>query len=107
MFLMLFMLLLLSLLLLLSFRGKLLLLPFIPSIDVLFPLFRIKLLMICYLVILPLMTYLKSLDVSVLFFFKMMKETNFSFRLVNIGNKKQTMVFVRKISYMMILMLRS
>ena len=61
-FLMLFVLLLLPLLLLLSFRGKLLLLPFIPSISVILPLFIIKLLMICCLVLLPLMTYLESLD---------------------------------------------
>ena len=64
-FLMLFVLLLLSLLLLLSFGGKLLLLSFTPSIGVLLPLFRIKLLMICCLVLLPPMTYLESLDVSV------------------------------------------
>ena len=57
-FLMLFMLLLLPLLLILSFGGKLLLLPFTPLIDVLLPLFRIKLLMICCLVLLPPMTYL-------------------------------------------------
>ena len=80
-FLMLFVLLLLPLLLL-SFGGKLLLLPFTPSIGVLLPLFRIKLLMICCLVILPPITYLESLDVSVLFFFMIMKETNFSFVLV-------------------------
>ena len=80
-FLMLFVLLLLSLLLL-SFEGKLLLLPFTPSIGVLLPLFRIKLLMVCCLVLLPSMTYLESLDVSVLFFFKIMKETNFSLVLV-------------------------
>ena len=81
-FLMLFVLLLLQLLLLLSFGGKLLLLPFTPSIGVLLPLFRIKLLMICCLVILPPMTYLESLDVSVLFFFMITKETNFSLVLV-------------------------
>ena len=81
-FLKLFMLLLLPLLLLLSFGGKLLLLPFTPSIGVLLPLFRIKLLMICCLVLLPPMTYLESLDVSVLLFFKIMKETNFNFVLV-------------------------
>ena len=81
-FLMLFVLLLLLLLLLLSFGGKLLLQPFTPSIGVLLPLFRIKLLMICCLVLLPLLTYLESLDVSVLFFFKIMKETNFSLVLV-------------------------
>ena len=81
-FLMLFVLLLLSPLLLLSFGGKLLLLPFTPSIGVLLSLFRIKLLMICCLVILPPMTYLESLDVSVLFFFMIMKETNFSLVLV-------------------------
>ena len=81
-FLMLFMLLLLSLLLLLTFRGKLLLLSFTPSIGVLLPLFRIKVLMICCLVLLPPMTYLKTLDVSVLFFFMIMKETNFSLVLV-------------------------
>ena len=81
-FLMLFMLLLLSLLLLLSFGGKLLLLPFTPSIGVLLPLFRIKLLMICRLVILLPMTYFESLVVSVLFFFMIMKETNFSLVLV-------------------------
>ena len=80
-FLMLFMLLLLPLQLLLSFRGKLLLLSFTPSIGVL-PLFRIQLLMICCLVLLPPMTYLKSLNVSVLFFFKIMNETNFSLILV-------------------------
>ena len=78
---MLFVLLLLSLLLL-SFGGKLLLLSFTPSIGVLLPLFRIKLLMVCCLVLLPPMTYLESLDVSVLFFFKIMKETNFSLVLV-------------------------
>ena len=81
-FLMLFVLLLLPLLLLQSFGGKLLLLPFTPSIGVLLPLFRIKLVMICCLVLLPPMTYLESLDVSVLFFFKIMKETNFSLVLV-------------------------
>ena len=77
-FLTLFVLLKLSLLLLLSFGGKLLLLPFTPSIGVLLPLFRIKHLMICCLVLLPSMAYLESLDVSVLFFFMIMKETNFS-----------------------------
>ena len=81
-FLMLFVLLLLPLLLLLSFRGKFLLLPFTPSIGVLLPLFRIKLLLICCLVLLPPMTYLESLDVYVLFFFKIMKETNFNLILV-------------------------
>ena len=81
-FLMLFMLLLLPLLLLLNFGGKLLLLSFAPSIGVLLPLFRIKLLMICCLVLLPPMTYLESLDVSVLFFFMIMKERNFSLVLV-------------------------
>ena len=81
-FLMLFMLLLLSLLLLLNFGGKLFLLPFTPSIGVLLSLFRIKLLMICCLVLLPPMTYLESLDVSVLFFFKIMEKTNFSLVLV-------------------------
>ena len=81
-FLMLFVLLLLPFLLLPSFRGKLLLLPFTPSIGVLLPLFRIKLLLICCLVLLPPMTYLESLDVSVLFFFKIMKETNFSLVLI-------------------------
>ena len=80
--LMLFVLLLLPLLLLLSFWGKLLLLPFTPLIDVLLPLFIIKLLMICCLVLLPPITYLESLDVSVLFFFMIMKETNFSLVLV-------------------------
>ena len=65
-----------------QFGGKLLLLSFTPSIDVLFPLFRIKLLMICCLVLLPPMTYLESLDMYVLFFFKIMKETNFSLVLV-------------------------
>ena len=80
-FLMLFVLLLLSLLLL-SFGGKLLLLLFTPSIGVLLPLFRIKLLMICYLILLPLMNPLESLDVSVFFFFKIMKETKFSLVLV-------------------------
>ena len=79
---MLFVLLLLPLVLLLSFWGKLLLLPFTPSIGVLLPLFIIKLLMIYCLVLLPPMTYLESLDVSVLFFFKIMKETNFSLVLV-------------------------
>ena len=64
-FLMLFMLLLLALLLLLNSGGKLLLLPFTPSIGVLLPWFRIKLLMICCLVLLPPMTYLESLDVSI------------------------------------------
>ena len=81
-FLMLFVLLLLLLLLLLSFGGKLLLLLFTPSIGVLLPLFKIKLLMICCLVLLPTMNYLESLDVSILFFFKTMKETNFSLVLV-------------------------
>ena len=81
-FLMLFVLLLLSLLLLLSFGGKLLLLPFTPTIGVLLPLFIIKLFMICCLVLLPPMAYLESLDVSVFFFFKIMKETNFSLVLV-------------------------
>ena len=81
-FLMLFVLLLLPLLLLLSFGGKLLLLPFTRSIGVLLPLFRIKLLMIYCLVLLPPMTYLESLDVSVLFFFMTMNETNFSLVLV-------------------------
>ena len=81
-FLMLFVLLLLSLLLLLGFGGNLLLLPFTPSVGVLLPLFRIKLLMICCLVLLPPMTYLESLDESVLFFFMIMKETNFSLVLV-------------------------
>ena len=65
-----------------SFWGELLLLPFTPSISVLLPLFKIKLLMICCLVILPPMTYLESMDVSVLFFFMIMKETNFSLVLV-------------------------
>ena len=81
-FLMLFMLLLLQLILLLSFREKLLLLSFTPSIGVLLPLFRIKLLMIYCLVLLPPMTYLESLGVSILFFFMIMKETNFSLVLV-------------------------
>ena len=81
-FLILFVLLLLLLLLLLSFGGKLLLLSFTPLIGVLLPLFKIKLLMICCLVLLPPMTYLESLDVFVLFFFKIMKETNFSLVLV-------------------------
>ena len=80
-FLMLFVLLLLPLLLL-SFGGKLLLLPFTPSIGVLLPLFKIKLLMIYCLILLPTMTYIESLDVSVLFFFMIMKETNFSLVLV-------------------------
>ena len=81
-FLLLFVLLLLPLILLLSFRGKLLLLPFTPSIGALLPLFIIKLIMICCLVLLPPMTYLESLDVSFLFFFKIMKETNFSLVLI-------------------------
>ena len=81
-FLMLFVLLLLSLLLLLSFERKLILLPFTPSIGVFLPLFKIKLLMICCLVLLPPMTYLESVYVSVLFFFKIMKEKNFSLVLV-------------------------
>ena len=38
--------------------------------------------MICCLVLLTSMTYLESLDVSVLFFFMIMKETNFSLVLV-------------------------
>ena len=46
------------------------------------PLFKIKLLMICGLVLLPPITYLEFLDVSVLFFFMIMKETNFSLVLV-------------------------
>ena len=83
-FLMLFVLLLLLLLLLLSFGGKLLLLPFTPSIGVLLPLFIIKLLIICCLVLLPPMTYLESLDVYVLFFFMIMKETNFSLVLLSV-----------------------
>ena len=65
-----------------QFWGKLLLLPFTPSIGVLLPLFKIKLLMIYCLILLPPMTYLESLDVSVLFFFMIMKETNFSLVLV-------------------------
>ena len=81
-FLMLFVILLLPFLFLLSFGAKLLLLPFTPSIGVLLPLFRIKLLMICCVVLLPPMTYLESLDVSVLFFFKIMKERNFNLVLV-------------------------
>ena len=81
-FLMLFVLLLLPLLLLLRFKGKLLLLSFTQSIDALLPLFRIKLLMICCLVLLHPMAYLESLDAFVLFFFKIMKETNFSLILV-------------------------
>ena len=81
-FLMLFVLLLLPLLLLLNFGGKLLLLPFTPSIGVLLPLFKIKRLMICCLVLLPPMTYLESSDVSVLFFIMIMKETNFSLFLI-------------------------
>ena len=81
-FLMLFVLLLLPLLLLLGYGGKLLLLPFTPSIGVFLPLFRIKLLIICCLVLLPPITYLESLDVSILFFFKIMNETNFSLILV-------------------------
>ena len=81
-FLMLFVLLLLPLLLLLGFERKILLLLFTPSISVLLLLFKIKLLMICCLVPLPHMTYLESLDVSILFFFKIMKETNFSLILV-------------------------
>ena len=81
-FLMLFVLLLLPLLHLLSFRGKFLLHLLTPSIGVLLPLFRIKLLLICCLVLLPPMTYLESLDVYVLFFFKIMKETNFNLVLV-------------------------
>ena len=81
-FFMVFVLLLLLLLLLLSFEGKLLLLPFTPSIVVILPLFIIKLLMICCLVLLPPMTYLESLDVYVFFFFMIMKETNFSLVLV-------------------------
>ena len=81
-FLMLFVLLLLPLLLILNFGGKLLLLPLTPSIGVFLPLFRIKLLMIYCLVLLPPMTYLESFDVSILFFFKIMKERNFSLVLV-------------------------
>ena len=81
-FLMLFVLLLFPLLLLLCFGGKLLLLPFTTSISVLIPLFRIKLVMICCLVLLSPMTYLESLDVFVLFFFKIMKEKNFSLVLI-------------------------
>ena len=38
--------------------------------------------MICCLVLLPPMTHLESLDVSVLLFFKIIKETNFSLVLV-------------------------
>ena len=65
-----------------QFWGEAALLLFTPSIDVLLPLFRIKLLMICCLVLLPPMTYLEPLNVSVLFFFKIMKERNFSLVLV-------------------------
>ena len=99
-FLMLFVLLLLPLLLLLSFGRKLLLLLFTPSIDVLLPLFRIKLLMICCLVLLPPITYLESLDVSVFFFFKIMKETNF--RLVLVCVVFLGMKFVKKVIGVMI-----
>ena len=81
-FLMLFVLLLLPLLLLLRFGGNLPLLPFTPSIGVLLPLFRTKLFMIYCLVLLLPMTYLESLGVSVLFFFLIMNETNFSLILV-------------------------
>ena len=49
-----------ALLLLLSFGGKLLLLPFTPSIGVLPLLFIIILLVICCLIILPPMTYLEE-----------------------------------------------
>ena len=38
--------------------------------------------MTCCLVLLPPLTYLESLNVSVLFFFRIMKETNFSLVLV-------------------------
>ena len=61
-----------------QFWGEATLTAVYTSIGVLLPLFRIKLLMICCLVLLPPMTYLESLDVSVLFFFKIMKETNFN-----------------------------
>ena len=46
------------------------------------PIVQIKLLIICCLILLPPMTYLESLDVSILFFFKIVKETNFSLVLV-------------------------
>ena len=81
-FLMLFVPLLLPLLLLLRFGGKLLLLPFIPSIGVRLLLLRTKLLMVYCLVLLPPMIYSEFLDVSVLFFFTSTNETNFSLVLV-------------------------
>ena len=65
-----------------SFWGKLLLLPFIPSIGVRLLLLRTKLLMVYCLVLLPLMIYSEFLDVSVLFFFTSTNETNFSLVLV-------------------------
>ena len=99
-FLMLFVLLLFPLLLLLSFGGKLLLLLFTPSIGVLLPLFRIKLLMIHCLVFLHPMTYLEFLDESILFFFKIMKEINFS--LVLICVVFLGMEFVKKVIGVMI-----
>ena len=81
-FLMLFVPLLLPLLLLLRFGGKLLLLPFIPSIGVRLLLLRTKLLMVYCLVLFPPMIYSEFLDVSVLFFFTSTNETNFSLVLV-------------------------
>ena len=38
--------------------------------------------MICCLILLPPITYLDSFDVSVLFFFMIMKDTNFSLALI-------------------------
>ena len=81
-FLMLFVPLLLPLLLHLRFGGKLLLLPFIPSIGVRLLLLRTKLLVVYCLVLLPPMIYFEFLDVSVLFFFTSTNETNFSLVLV-------------------------
>ena len=86
--------LLLPLLLLLRFGGKLLLLPFIPSIGVRLLLLRTKLLMVYCLVLLPPMIYSEFLDVSVLFFFTSMNETNFSLVLVYVVFLG--MVFVKK-----------
>ena len=80
--LMLFVPLLLPLLLLLHFGGKLILLPFIPSIGVRLLLLRTKLLTVYCLVLLSPMIYSEFLDVSVLFFFTSTNETNFSLVLV-------------------------
>ena len=58
--------------------------------------------MICCLVILPPMTYLESLDVFVLFFFKIMKQTNFSLVLVLVCVVFLGMKLVKKVIGVMI-----